>query len=141
MKKLLILSFSLCIIQQSIAQSWQPSGNNIFFNGSGNVGIGTATPAFSLDVNGFLRTRYFICEAPAIGDIAGSFKGASNGSANVVLQGGGGQAYWMSGTNGILKLGGNGVSEPTKGAVNIDFRRKIQRKRKCTYRRFYYWHL
>jgi hypothetical protein len=74
-----------------------------------------------LDVNGFLRTRYFICDAPAIGDIAGSFRGAPNGSANVVLQGGGGQAYWMSGANGILKLGGNGVAEPSKGAVNIDY--------------------
>lgn len=121
MKKTSIF-FAVSILALQASAQWQngtPS-TNIYYS-AGNVGIGTTTPEFSLDVNGFLRTRYFICDAPAIGEIAGAFRGATNGSANVVLQGGGGQAYWMSGTNGILKLGGNGGSEPSKGAINIDY--------------------
>ncbi|MGY3214548.1 hypothetical protein [Mucilaginibacter sp. HD30] len=37
-------------LQLSYAQ-WSPSGSNIYFN-SGNVGIGTTTPAYKLDVSG-----------------------------------------------------------------------------------------
>jgi hypothetical protein len=36
---------------QSFAQSWTPSRPNIYFTG-GNVGIGTFSPAYLLDVNG-----------------------------------------------------------------------------------------
>lgn len=36
---------------------WGTSGSNIFNTNTGNVGIGTATPAYRLDVNGRLQVR------------------------------------------------------------------------------------
>ena len=77
MKKLFILSFSLCMIQQGIAQSWQASGSNLYFN-TGNVGIGTSTPVGRLDVRGGFnlnRPVGMIDDLSAIGIPTGSHLG------------------------------------------------------------------
>jgi|SRR5580658_3273388 hypothetical protein len=41
----------------------------------------------------------------------------------MMLQGGAGnwQAYWISASNGVFRIGGNGGAEPTSGALNIDY--------------------
>jgi hypothetical protein len=76
---------------------------------NGYIGIATTSPEFSLDVNAIAR-----------------FRAGSSTNANVILQGGisggsGYQAFWLTGANGILKIGGNGTSEPSEGVINIDY--------------------
>jgi hypothetical protein len=48
---LFVLAILLAASMELDAQSWQPSGSNIFFTG-GNVGIRTSTPSTSLEVIG-----------------------------------------------------------------------------------------
>lgn len=50
-----------------IPLSINPNGGNILFNGGGNVGVGTGTPAYPLDVNGTTR----------IGTLNGLIKGTT----------------------------------------------------------------
>ena len=40
----------------ALSQSyWQPNGTHIYSSNSGNVGIGTNSPARKLDVNGYIQ--------------------------------------------------------------------------------------
>ncbi|WP_315819046.1 hypothetical protein [Paraflavitalea speifideaquila] len=109
------------------AQQWQngTAPGSIYYSG-GFVGIGTS-PSYGLDVMGITRSRYLIAEVPAAGDVGGWFRGAANGNANVVLQGNGGsnRAYWITATNDILRIGGQGAAEPAEGAMNIRHDGKI----------------
>ncbi|MBS1659601.1 MAG: hypothetical protein JST68_00980 [Bacteroidetes bacterium] len=50
---LFLLGFSL----SASSQQWTTSGNNIYNNNTGNVGVGTITPAYPLDVNGTIRAQ------------------------------------------------------------------------------------
>jgi len=125
MKKALFLSSCLFLTQLLFAQqnAWTISGNNIWNALPGYVGIGTA-PSFSLDVAGFINTSYalFVHGANAQGWHE-AIIGPSGSSGNLMLQGnagGGWQQFWVSGGNGIMKLGGNGGIEPSQGAINID---------------------
>jgi hypothetical protein len=52
---LFVLVF-LCCSQKALAQ-WATNGNNINNTNSGNVGVGTTTPATALDVNGAIIQR------------------------------------------------------------------------------------
>lgn len=118
--RLILLSFALFVAQLSYCQ-WQATGNDISNTNTGNVGIGTAPAGYKLDVNGWVHTRLgFIADAPAAGSLIGWFRGAANANANVVFQGnaGGAPAFWFTAGAG-LKIGGNGGSEPTNGAINI----------------------
>jgi hypothetical protein len=95
----------------------------MYLGGQGNIGINTSTPAYPLDVyGGWACMRVgLMAKAATPGAIAGWFQGPASGDANVVLQGGGGNdaAYWITGTSGLLMIGGNGANEPT-GALNIN---------------------
>ncbi len=62
--------------------SWTTSGNNIYNNNSGNVGIGTTTPLYNLDVNGNFR---------ATGEIIGPTGSFNNLNVNgIIISNGGG---------------------------------------------------
>jgi hypothetical protein len=118
--KIALLLMALVAVVPAYSQTWSASGANLYYNG-GSVGIGTSTPSYLLDVHGNVHTTSaFIVDAQAVGAIGGWFRGSSTGSGNIVLQGnaGGASAYWISGSS-ILKIGGNGGSEPAAGAINI----------------------
>lgn len=122
MKRIIFLIVSVAIGHATSAQTWT-SGTNLIYT-TGSVGIGTASPAFPLDVPGVIHTKSaFIADVQNAGDAGAWFRGAANGSANVILQGGAGgyQAFWLSATNGIFKIGASGGVEPTTGAINIDY--------------------
>lgn len=90
---------------------------------SGRVGIGTTTPGAPLHVVGMNYTNgSIVVDQPVVGGISGWFRGASAGNSNLVIQGGGGnyEAYWITATNGLLKIGANGGVEPAVGAININ---------------------
>jgi hypothetical protein len=101
---------------------WTTSGTNIYNSNTGNVGIGTTTPTYNLDVHGSLHsTNILVVQQATAGAQAAWFLGGTGIDANVVIQQGGSQAYWLTGTNGYLEIGGNGGTEPTKGAINVDY--------------------
>ncbi len=52
--RLLLLLPLLCAVLPVMAQ-WTTSGNDIYNSNTGNVGIGTTTPGYKLDVNGTAR--------------------------------------------------------------------------------------
>jgi len=51
----------MCGVNQAQAQQWTNSGSNIFNNNTGNVGVGTSTPTFKLDVLGNINTGGALC--------------------------------------------------------------------------------
>lgn len=57
-KSLLVLTIALFFVSQnSNAQQWSPiTSNNVWNLNSGNLGIGTTTPLFKLDVNGEIKS-------------------------------------------------------------------------------------
>jgi hypothetical protein len=119
MKKTILLLF-ICFLCKMAQCQWTTSGSNIYYN-SGGVGIGTTAPGFPLDVSGAIHcTQALISDATQTGAIAGWFRGTSTYNANVVLQAGGGQAFWLTGAYGLLKIGSNGGVEPSSGAININ---------------------
>lgn len=62
MKKLSILFLTAFVFEISIAQ-WTTSGTNIYNSNTGNVGVGTATPQYALDVTGDVRGSHsFYCD-------------------------------------------------------------------------------
>jgi hypothetical protein len=122
MKKTFLFLGFLLSANFIFAQYWTASGNNIYNTLPGYVGIGTA-PSCPLDVAGMIHSSYSLVIDQAAGaNIGGWFRGAATGSGNIVVQGGGGtwQAYWITGANGYMKIGGSGGAEPGTGAINVD---------------------
>ena len=125
MKKHLLILW-LCLVCQLAQSQWSPadaSGNMHNLN-TGTVVVNQATSGFSLDVTGWSHVNgMFVTDAPAAGNISTWVRGYA--SANLVLQGGvypgsAWEAYWITATNGVLKIGANGGVEPAIGALNIN---------------------
>jgi len=77
----------------------------------GKVGVGTTNPIYAFEVSPIAR-----------------FQAPVNTNANIIIQGGQGsgyQAWWLTGGNGIFKIGGNGSTEPSEGAINIDWQGNV----------------
>ena len=91
-------------------------------NSSANIGINTTNPAFNLDVNGSLHANQIVViDAAGTNSQALWIRGTSSGGdANLTLQAGNSQAYWITGANGMLRIGNNGGTEPGTGIINID---------------------
>lgn len=122
MKKISLLSLALLLVISASAQQWVNNGTHIYNTNSGNVGIGVPNPTFPLDVDGMIHTRsLFVSDPQDPSGLAAWFRAATNSNSNVVIQGGAGnyQAYWLTATNGLFKIGGNGGQEPAVGAINI----------------------
>ena len=99
-------------------------GPTVFVKGmsSGLVGINTITPGFNLDVNGSMHTNnILIIDQPTATAAAAWFRGPASQTANMIIQGGNLQAWWFTGGNGVLNIGGNGGTQPTTGVLNIDY--------------------
>lgn len=109
------------LLNFSSAQQWVTSGNNIYNTNTGSVGIGVTNPVWALEVNGGAHFYDGIIADSRYVGFSGWFRGVSNNNANVIVQGDGGQAYWLTGTNGTFKIGGSGSTEPSQGAINIDY--------------------
>lgn len=132
MKKMFFFSLVSFFLNFSVAYSqWTlPNGlGNINNTNSGNVGIGITSPIYKLQVIGKIyNSNGLISNTQLAGGIAGYFLGPSNNNGNVVIQGGAGTGYnawWLTGGTTVFKIGGNGATEPSTGAINIDYAGKV----------------
>ena len=60
--------------RQSLAQQWNTNGNNISNANSGNVGIGTTSPIYSLDVNGGVNGFRTKTSSVSVNDVIAMFE-------------------------------------------------------------------
>ncbi|MES1249623.1 MAG: hypothetical protein ABUL46_03020 [Chitinophaga rupis] len=129
--KQLFLFLLLAGISSTLFAQWSPTpsnANNIYNTNTGNIGIGTNNPGYPLDVNVTTHnTAIVINDAQHAGDVSLWLRGASTGSANMILQAlaGNSQAYWITGADGMLKIGANGGVEPTAGVININYQGNV----------------
>lgn len=104
---------------------WTVSGNDIYSNNSGNVGIGTATPGAKLHVAGTIRTSLSgtgnrCLYVTSDGDIAaksvdcGTATGGDNLGDHIATQNLRLGSYWLSGDGG-----NEGISVDSSGKVGI----------------------
>jgi len=123
MKRTLLLLLSFCILNSLFAQWNYVSGTSgpIYYSG-GLVGIGTNSPGYGLDVNGSIHSNNGIYgDTYSPGNIGVHVRGGASGvKADLVIQGYNDQAFWLTGDNGYFYIGGNGGTEPSQGAINID---------------------
>ena len=122
----IILSFFVFLTNQfARAQSWSipDAAGNINNTNTGNVGVGTSTPGFKFDVNGWIHSNGTLLMEPLNGNASAWFRGDASHSSNVIMQGGGGGwvAFWLTATTYMMKIGGSGGAEPGVGAINIDY--------------------
>lgn len=117
---------TVAIFLLAASQSAFSMAQNVFPS-SGNVGIGTSAPAFPLDVKGYTHSNIFLADAVTPGDANFIARGPATGNANIIAQGGAGNytAFWITGANGLFKIGGNGGTEPAAGVVNITWDGKV----------------
>ncbi len=116
MKKTCFL-FSCLLLSYALFAQWTTSGSNIYSSNSGNVGIGTTTPGYKLDVSGGIHsTATIYSDAFTAGNIAMYCRGSATGvDGNLILQSYNSQAYWITGANGYLRIGGNGGNRADYG--------------------------
>lgn len=127
MKRVLLLSVSLCVLNSLFAQWQYVSGTSgpIYYTG-GNVGVNTSAPSMTLDVNGGIHAAYgIVIDNPTTNGISAWVRSGSNINGNLVLQGDvtsstAWPAWWVSGGSGYLMIGTNGGNQPTKSPINID---------------------
>lgn len=120
MKKVLLLPSLFFLTYALSAQNTFPS--------SGNVGVGTSSPSYPLDVNGVIHSSHGLLVTATDNGIngltlAGYLIGPSDASSNVIMQstGGTGNAFWLTASQYYLKLGGVGGSETNVAPINIDY--------------------
>lgn len=127
MKRVLLLSVSLCVLNSLFAQWQYVSGTSgpIYYTG-GNVGVNTNAPGMTFDVNGGIHAAYgIVIDNPTTNGISAWVRSGSNINGNLVLQGDvtsstAWPAWWVSGGSGYLMIGTNGGNQPTKSPINID---------------------
>ncbi|NBP68393.1 MAG: hypothetical protein EBU52_06570, partial [Cytophagia bacterium] len=111
MKKLL-LTISFCLSILNVFSQWNINGMNINNTNTGNVGIGTTSPAYKLDVNGNFRTTSFaaIREYLTI-DNGGSYRVALNGQSDgyITARNNSGEDKLVITTNGNSYFNGGNV--------------------------------
>ena len=56
-RSILSVFFLIGLSHAAFSQQWTTSGANIYNSNTGNVGIGTTSPAYALDVNGIIRAQ------------------------------------------------------------------------------------
>ena len=113
--------------------NWTLTGNNIYNNNSGNVGIGTTSPGTKLDVSGQVRSNdSFLLQSgtTAIGSIrnqAGALDIRGNSTRNVSI---GSvttpQALFVEGTNGNVGIGTTAPAQKLDVVGNIKTSQEFQ---------------
>src|SRR5262245_50749062 len=101
----ILVLIGMCGVSQAQTPSqWTTSGNNIFNNNTGNVGVGTSTPTFKLDVLGSINTGAGLC-----------IQGDCKFSWAQVL---GSPNQWQNGIGGSISFnsGNVGIGQPSPGA-------------------------
>ncbi|MGY3214783.1 hypothetical protein [Mucilaginibacter sp. HD30] len=124
MKKTYLSLITLCIALSASAQ-WTTSGTNIYNSNTGNVGIGTTTPGFKLDIAGNVRlssgSLLFFDNSTSGSNIyqhnTGSFSmnasTAGGGNGNLVLNAASGAGIYLNFSSGANTYFGNGASGTT----------------------------
>ncbi len=110
---LFILGSTLCALP-SLAQ-WTTSSNDIYNSNSGNVGIGTSSPLYKLDVNGTARIGTMVLAGGATGRIAIGGTVSGNNRISIGENSTASQSAIAIGTNVIADL--NSVSVGINGGA------------------------
>ena len=102
--------------EETGADAWLESGNNVYLGASGNVGIGDSTPTEKLEVNGAIK----IGDAATTGDgtikyASGDFLGRKAGSWVSLTAAGGGSSVWTEASNKATYSGTADITSATTG--------------------------
>ncbi|MEP7170861.1 MAG: hypothetical protein ABI855_15945, partial [Bacteroidota bacterium] len=88
----IILIIFLSALSHTIHAQWTPSGTSIYNTNTGNVGIGTTSPGYKLDVSGNINiingnSRYLIAGFPVLSvkGTRNTFGGKNAGNSNTGL--------------------------------------------------------
>ena len=109
--------------EETGADAWLESGNNVYLGASGNVGIGDSTPTEKLEVNGAIK----IGDAATTGDgtikyASGDFLGRKAGSWVSLTAAGGGSSVWTEASSEAYYLGNVGIGTNNPSApLHIKF--------------------
>lgn len=82
--------------------TWTAGGGNLIVNGGGNVGINSAWPGKTLDVNGTVRATAFIGDGSGLTGISGSSSGWTLGASNIGISTTNNVGIGTSSTQGAL---------------------------------------
>jgi hypothetical protein len=111
------LSLLLALVTFAVSAQWNSSGSNIYFN-SGNVGIGTTSPSYKLDISGPTRA-YGELRVNGVGDGNGLY--ADDGWGSIIFsitRRPGNEARFQSYGYHTFYSGGNGGTERMRIAAD-----------------------